>query len=257
MRYCSTRVCLGLMAAMCGGMSAVGQTGRPVNASVAEQYLFAAANMERTARGLPELRWDEALRRAAAYHAQQMAEHGQISHQYAGEPELTARGAAAGAKFSRIAENVAQASTAVVIHDLWMHSEGHRDNLLDPAVDSVGIAVVSRGRELFAVEDFDRSVRTMSLDEQERAIGAQLRPFGLRVSEGSEEARQTCAMETGYAGMKPWFVMRFTASDVNQIPEQLKERIRSGKYHKAEIGACQTKAKENFSAYQLAVLLYP
>ena len=41
--------------------------------SLAEQYLFQAANSERQQRGLPALQWDEALYRAAVNHAIEMA----------------------------------------------------------------------------------------------------------------------------------------------------------------------------------------
>ncbi len=65
---------------LCGIVHAVGAT-MPDSVSVAEQYLLAAANQERVARGLPQLHRDPQLARAAAQHARLMAEHGGISHQ--------------------------------------------------------------------------------------------------------------------------------------------------------------------------------
>src|ERR1700742_3316719 len=132
--------------------------------SVSEQYLFQAANAERAQRGLPALRWDAALYRAAQRHAQEMAERQSISHQYPGEPELADRGKNAGARFSVISENVAEAGTAVRIHDAWMNSPGHRENLLDPRVDAVGISVRSRNGQLYAVQDFERKVESLTLE---------------------------------------------------------------------------------------------
>ncbi len=123
--------------------------------SVAEQYLFQAANAERASRGLPTLRWDTGLYHAAQGHCWQMAQRESISHQYPGEPELASRGKNAGARFSMIAENVAEAQTAVRIHDAWMNSPGHRANLLDPHLDAVGISVRSRNGQLYAVQDFE------------------------------------------------------------------------------------------------------
>ena len=96
--------------------------------TVAEQYLLAAANQERAALGLGVLHRDPLLAKAAAQHARAMAAHGTISHQFAGEPELSARGQSAGVRFSVISENVGEAPSAPVIHDMWMHSEGHRAN---------------------------------------------------------------------------------------------------------------------------------
>lgn len=235
-------------------------------ATVAEQYLLAAANQERAALGLPLLHRDPRLAAAAAGHAREMAAHGSISHQFPGEPELTARGAGAGVPFSVISENVGEAPSAIELHDLWMHSEHHRTNLLDPAVDAAGISVIARGPELFAVEDFARTVRSASFEEQESAIAALIAQAGdgpvaldLNLNPSTTSAaRQTCAMQTGYAGArKPWFVMRFTSGSLTQLPGELKTRIASGRYHQAAVGACAASSSGNFTAYNIAVLLYP
>lgn len=240
------------------GLAAGAQRGKSAPVTVSEQYLFQAANAERTQRGLPALRWDSALFRAAGNHVHEMAERQSISHQYPGEPELTERGRLAGARFSTIAENVAMAPTAVRIHDAWMHSEGHRANLLDPKVDSVGISVLQRNGELYAVEDFDRSVEDLSFDEQEQRVGQLVASAGGLNLLPSDEARQTCQMESGYAGdRRPYFVMRFTAGDLTQLPDQLKAKLATGRFHQAAVGACAVKEKQAFTAFNVAVLLYP
>lgn len=225
--------------------------------TVAEQYLLAAANQSRAEQGLPPVHYDPILASASLQHAREMATHAAISHQFNGEPDLAERGANAGAHFSLITENVAEAPTAVVIHDMWMHSSGHRANLLDPKVDSIGIAVVVHGTELWAVEDFARTVQTLSLNQQERTVAGVLSQTGLHVAQTTQDARQTCAMSTGFAGSrKPWFVMRYTAASLDQIPGELQSRINTGKYHEAIVGACAT-ASMPFTAYNIAVLLYP
>ena len=55
------------------------------NLTVAEQYLFAAANEARANQGLPPLRLDPVLAEASARHAREMANHAAISHQFDGE----------------------------------------------------------------------------------------------------------------------------------------------------------------------------
>ncbi len=226
--------------------------------TVAEQYLFAAANEARASQGLPPLRFDPVLSEASAVHAREMAEHDAISHQFEGEPELATRAANTGAHFSLIAENVGEAPTSPIIHDLWMHSPHHRDNLLDPNVDSVGIAIVTRNNQLYAVEDFARTVQVLTLNQQERTVASVLKQTGVRVAETTEDARQTCTMSTGYAGSRqPWFIMRYTAASLNEIPSQLKSRLSTGKYHQAVVGACSSPNKTGFTAYNIAVLLYP
>ena len=234
------------------------EKGPGARVSVAEQYLFSAANAERVQRGLQPLRWSDSLYRAAYGHAQAMAEHEGISHQFPGEPELTARGEEAGARFSVISENVAEAPSAVMIHDEWMHSPKHRANMLDPRVDSIAIRVVSRDGELYAVEDFDRSVTKLSLGQQESAVAQRLQATAsVSILPTTENARKTCAMDTGYAGnRRPWFIMRYTATDLNELPNVLKQKLASGRYHEAEVGACRAESTNNFTAYSIAVMLY-
>ena len=171
---------------------------------------------------------------------------------------MSARGKLAGARFSTIAENVAMAPTAVRIQDAWMNSEGHRENLLSPAVDSVAIRVLSHNGELYAVEDFDRSVAAMSFSEQEQRVGSLLHTVAsVDVVPASQDARRTCAMETGYVGPQPLFVMRYTAGDLTRLPEQLTSRLATGQYHAAEIGACQNDPQQDFTTFKIAVLLFP
>lgn len=229
----------------------------------AEQSLLAAANRERVSRGIAPLQLDPALSQAARYHAFQMANRGDISHQFAGEPDLSRRGAAMGARFSLISENVAEAPSSSMFHELWMHSKGHRENLLDPQVNVVGIAVVSRGGQFYAVEDFASTVEAASFEQQENAVTHTLARQGLSVRPDSStstiaQARLACSMESGFPGRnKPWYIMRYTADRLDEIPAQLESRIRSGKYHQAVVGACADSSSGPFTAYNIAVLLYP
>lgn len=230
--------------------------------NVAEQFLLAAANQDRVARGLHPLHLDPALAQAALAHAREMASHRAISHQFPGELKLSERGASAGAHFSLISENVAEAPIAAMIHDLWMHSKGHRENLLDPNVDAVGISVVVRDDEYYAVEDFANLVQPLSFNAQESAVADLLTKSGMRIANGKvmseQDARETCSMSTGYAGSRqPWYIMRYTAHSVTELPALLRARLSSGKYHQAVVGACSEGASAPFASYNIAVLLYP
>ena len=239
--------------AVCG-LAAAGSRAQ----NVSEQYLLAAANQDRAAHGLQPVKVDAHLVLAARDHAFAMASERGISHQFPGERDLATRAGDAGAHFSLITENVAEASNAAKIHEMWMNSEGHRANLLDPKVDVVGIAVVQKDRQLYAVEDFGRTVRQLSLDQQEAEVGGMLSAAGLRVANVRGDARQTCTMSTGYVGERqPWFVMRWTSSSLDRLPEELTSRLTTGKYHEAAVGACVTGKQGPFTSYNIAVLLYP
>ncbi|NYF80879.1 CAP domain-containing protein [Granulicella arctica] len=245
-------VLLALLTALCARAQLA-----PPSLSVAEQYLFSAINQERADRHLAPVRLDAALTQAAVFHAQQMVAHGTISHRFADEPELSARGAAAGAHFELITENVAEGATAVSVQDAWMRSPGHRANILDAAVDAVGISVLTRDGVLYAVEDFQRTVQSLTLEQQEAAVGLLLDQAGLELVP-SEDARRTCAMSTGYAGdEQPAFVVRYTTANLALLPSQLTKRLGAGKDHRVAVGACAPARGGSFSTYSIAVVLYP
>jgi hypothetical protein len=228
-----------------------------------EQSLLAQANRERAARGIPPLRYDAVLAEAARFHAWQMAAHENISHQFSGEPDLAERGSRAGVHFSLISENVGEAPNSAMFHELWMHSKGHRENLLDPEVNSVGIAVVSRSGQFYAVEDFAATVEPLSFDQQEDAVAQVLTKAGLEVgpngsTSSQAQARLACRMDSGFPGAnKPWYIMRYSADRLDQLPNRLESQIRSGQYRQAVVGACQDSDNGSFSGYNIAVLLYP
>ena len=237
-------------------MAAAGS--RSLAQNLSEQYLLAAANQDRAARGLPALGTNDQLTRAARQHAEEMARHRSISHQFSGEPELAARARQSGAHFSLVTENVAEASNSALIHELWMQSAGHRANLLDPAVNEVGIAVIQDRGQLYAVEDFAKTVERLSLEQEETTVANLLARAGLAVTPGAEAARATCSLSTGYAGQRqPWFVMRYTSSDLHRLPEQLTTRLSSGRYREAQVGACEPGKSGPFTSYSLAVMLFP
>jgi uncharacterized protein YkwD len=121
-----------------------------------ERQIFNAANEARRAQGLMRLKWNEPLARAARQHADVMARQNALSHQFPNEPALPARASHAGLYFISIAENVAQGPDAGNVSDQWVRSPEHRQNLLDPEMNVIGIGIAERDRELFAVEDLAR-----------------------------------------------------------------------------------------------------
>ncbi len=222
-----------------------------------DQVLFQSANRDRAAHGLPSLKWDSALASAAHKHSVLMAQQNALSHQFPGEQDLSARSKQAGARFSSIGENVAQGSSATGIHDQWMKSPPHRHNLLDPDFNSVGIAVVERGGVLFVTEDFSHSLSDKSLEEQEHDLGAALELRGFRLLDYTADARRSCGMDRGYAGKHvPSFVIRYTTTDLSALPDILQQKIKSGHYHHAAVGACPAGSSNSVAQFRVAVLLF-
>lgn len=120
------------------------------------QELFARLNAERQARGLDKLTWDPDLANMAADWSQHMASTKDFSHRDLG----TASNLPGIDKFSALGENIAWAmgypNEALQLHTGWMHSDGHRSNMLQPGFDSVGIAVVCSGGRAWATQNFGR-----------------------------------------------------------------------------------------------------
>lgn len=225
--------------------------------SAPEKVLFDSANRERKALGLAPLRWDSALAEAARRHAETMLQHNAISHQFPGEIDFSRRASEAGAHFSAIAENVAVGPDAGEIHDAWMKSPGHRRNLLDPDLNSLGVAVVSHDGQLFAVEDFDRALSALPLQEQEKRVGAKLRALQVPLSPDRDEARFACTLGSGYrAGREPQYVLQYSTTDLDDLPAQLLHKIRTERYRRAAVGACPLQNEEGFENYHLAVILF-
>jgi uncharacterized protein YkwD len=156
----------------------------------AERALLEDANRERVAQGLAPLHWNANLAAAAHAHALLMAQHNTLSHQFSGEAPLQDRARSAGARFTEVAENVAEGPSAEMIHASWMHSPPHRANLLDPELTDIGIAVAAgapgpgsgRAPMLFAVQDFSQAVPQLSLSEQEHQVASALVAHGLQVT---------------------------------------------------------------------------
>lgn len=224
--------------------------------SAAEQSLFDATNRERASRGIPSLRWDDSLAAAAQAHAAWMAKESNISHQFAGEAALRQRTSQAGARFSLVAENVALGPDTEIIHYGWMHSEGHRANILDVQLTAIGIAVVARGKQLYAVQDFSRAVENLSLAEQEKKVAALLSARGLQIANENNDARRSCASNYIPPNNISMLVVRYTTSEIGKLPDDLEKSIHQARYAKAAVGACEAASENGFTQYRFAVLLF-
>ncbi len=220
-----------------------------------EKFLLDAANRERAAAGLQALRWDNALAEAARQHVEVMVSQNLLLHQCLDEAPLDQRAARAGAKFSLIAENIAVGPNAERIHDGWMHSTGHRKNILNAGITAVGIAVLRGTGGIFAVQDFSHPVEVLSLEQQEARVVSLLREFSLQSVDATEEARKTCSLDRGFAGAAAAYVMRFEVTELSALPDELLQKVKSRAYRRAAVGACRGSDSGGFLRYRLAVLL--
>jgi uncharacterized protein YkwD len=230
-----------------------------------ERKLVDLTNEARSEAGLQPLRWDAALAAAAHAHAVLMASEGPISHRYGGEQDLPERAAKAGAHFSLIEENIAVGPSPAQIHNGWMHSLAHHDNLLNAQINRVGVALVSAKGVLYAVADYAQGVQSQTTEQVEANVGKVIQGRGLTLLSDGGGARYYCAQEGNSAGgtggaKKARFLMRWQSAEITKLPPQLEEAIRSGQFKQASVGACDTKGSGSggptFSGYRVAVLLY-
>jgi hypothetical protein len=235
--------------------------GRTVGIPPQAEQLFALANQARAAQGVGALSWDPALAAAALAHCQKMAQEGPIAHRYGDEADLTERAGGAGAHFSLIEENVALGAYPASIHEGWMHSPGHRANLLNADVNRVGIAVVAARGELYAVEDFTRAVPVLTQGQVEQAVQGLLRARGIVTFLDGSDARAYCSHGQGVRGAassaQAGFQMLWQNADVTALPGPLEDRLAARRYREASVGSCAAQNVEGaFTVYRVAVLLY-
>ena len=108
-------------------------------------------NDERSARGLGPLQWDGTLANYAAAWSRDMSQHG-FRHSNIGSLL---------GPYNFVGENIAKGSrgvTAGALHNAWMHSDGHRENILGRAYTRVGVgAYCGPDGSLWLTQNFARN----------------------------------------------------------------------------------------------------
>ena len=219
-----------------------------------EQQLLALANQSRRQAGLPALKLDTGLSRAARIHAMTMLEARQLSHQFRGEPALPQRLASSTPLIlDRSGENVALDYDAQHGHEHLMLSPPHRANLLNPAYNVVGLGVVRSGERLYIVQDFGHALPTFSSAEVKERIAAALAEMRRQVRLPQLPRRDlpsadsaACSMaQSDKLGTSPAFqfaerstVFTYTSVHPETLPSQTVHAIGSRNLHSFSVGSC-------------------
>jgi uncharacterized protein YkwD len=125
----------------------------PSAADKVAQDLFQRLNDERAARGRPSLQWDCGL---ANYSKAWSGEMSRTGFRHSNIASLLN-----GGRLSWVGENIAWTRGAGVgsstLHTMWMQSPGHRDNMLSPTYNVVGIGVYcAADGTVWATQNFGR-----------------------------------------------------------------------------------------------------
>lgn len=119
-----------------------GSVGKPVGSLEAE--VADLVNQERTKRGLKPLELREDLVRAAETKSKDMNDRGYFSHQsptYGSPFDMLQQ---FGISYRTAGENIAKGQrSAAEVMQSWMNSSGHRQNILNPQYDSIGVGEVN------------------------------------------------------------------------------------------------------------------
>jgi len=218
-----------------------------------EAQLVELLNQERSKQGLQPLTVDERLTKAARKHTELMVQHGQLSHQFEGEPPPQIRFSNENLPSDRQSENVALNSLDVAsAHDGLMHSPPHRAAILDPAFNVVGVGVLRSGEDIYVTEDFARKLPEYSEPQAEASAQAAIEQYakshGLRAPERKPQLQlrhMACAMAltdalNGNDAMRlPGVhgVLAWTADDPAQLPKGIAQ-VLSPQTAGYSLGAC-------------------
>ena len=242
----------------------------PSSLTAQQQQLYQLVNAERARAGLPQLQWDSHLADAARLHTLKMAKTGELSHQFPGEPNLGARAGDAGAHFNSVAENVAYAGDVPALHNNLMHSPHHRANILSPDSNAIGIALVSRGSELYVTEDFAHLLTSYTSDQFASQVVTAFNRLRQAARLSALPAKPDARLQQAACAAKldPRSILSnlpgatnlsvFTAAKPADLPPAMASAARDRTLGRMAVGACfKPDDRAGFSKYWVVAVFYP
>jgi len=236
----------------------------------AERRLLELANADRSRAGLPPLKMDDGLVRAARAHAAEMASERQLSHQFSGEMALNQRIAAVSTiHLDRSGENVAVAANPNEAHAALMSSQPHRENLLSRNFNVAGIGVFRSGNSIYVAQDFGSSSPSYSVKQASTLVTksveqlrAQARMPRLQLVDSRNAQSSACAMAQSdslkaAAPAAGSYMLRYTSMNPEVLPSNISKVIAQRSLHAYSAGTCyaQTQKYPN-GAYWVVLVFY-
>jgi hypothetical protein len=132
-----------------------GTAAAAVNASAEEASMLQLVNRARNDAGLPSLYIEQRLTDMARSYSNEMIQYDFFGHVSPGSGTLQQRVAAWGITGWTLAgENIAKAPSVEVAFEALMNSPSHRENILRPEFNCIGIGVVPGGNCLYITQEF-------------------------------------------------------------------------------------------------------
>ncbi len=241
-----------------------------------ERKLFELINEERQSRGLPLLTFSPDLSQLARAHSKDMASRGRIHHSSTDGRSYRDRVVNEGYYFIALGENVAfsEGFLPELIHQSLMESQGHRENILDPNFDEVGIgAVFKKNKGYFIAQDFRRSPVLRDEMEVQREIQRDINDlrrknffvplsflpdadhYARRCSLNRIEGRRPPPLPPNFGNTQYHFITSPALEDIQPI---YKDKILDEIYETAGLGvAFGRNTKYPGGSYFITLLLFP
>ena len=240
----------------------------------AERELVERINQSRERQGLPKLEWNRKLAEAARSHALTMALRGQVTHRFPEEAGLRPRIADYGLRFDFVGENVGRARDAALVHEDFLLSPGHRENILQEKANAVGVGAVRVDDDLFVTEDFAHVVPDYDPEQVEEMVIRRVEELRQQAGQPALERgalgplrEDACAMaqrDSVNGGLKaaPWLrgvvhTVAYSTADPQRVPDQLRDEILRERPLSFNVGACSAHSPGYpAGAYWVVVVFY-
>jgi uncharacterized protein YkwD len=236
----------------------------------AAQEMLLLVNQARAQAGAVPLVLDDALSLAAQAHGREMLQRGILSHQFPGEPDLQVRLGQTGIRFNQAGENVAFDFSAQHAHQSLMASDGHRQNILNPSYNVVGIAVVWAACQMYVVQDFARRLPSYEAGQAEDLIAAKVSalrnqtqlPQLNRVKSSDPGGAACSANQATFTQPAPHlsnarYVLSYSNSEPEALPTSASQLIGNGQTRDFSVAACYARTDQHPNgAYFVTMMFY-
>ena len=236
------------------------------------QRMLELVNQERQRRDLPPLVWSKELARLARRHAEDMKRAGRLSHlSLADNADYSDRLVAADLPALTAAENIARGKDIDDAHSGLMNSAGHRRNILNPALERIGIGVAGdeARRTIWICQDFATLIPRLSDSEARQHLrGALARAWHAargslrennqvsdRLRGALDRMVDADRVNAGFIEVPgPAWVYAYTTADPSQLPDSVLARAGSTSNYGAAIGFRRTPSTP-LGLYWVAIAL--
>ena len=241
-----------------------------------EREVFELLNKEREKQGLSILRLSEPLSLLARKHSQEMALHENLGHLSSSGKDYTDRLVEDKFYFKKNGENVARSDSflAELIHEGFMKSPGHRENILDPEFDEVGIGIaLSEKKVYYVTQDFLLSLVPQDEEQAKKEIQKKINELRkesslaplvfLNDADGYASRYSSCKAEGKPAPPLPAYfrgalILYNSSPSLENVYSVYKEKAMDEIYETAGLGVCFIRNEENQGgSYFITLFLFP